>query len=302
MKMLPTDIQLANEYTYSRKFIDKYIEKAIYADEDTMNKVRHGVELLEEYRSTEYSYASKNERIAQIQHLELEPLVVTILVGIAYCQTPELFTSITAQLAGRLRFSEKIDGIKTIAEMVAVLCRTDAFDILKVDKFASLTIQSNIPLDDKLLNYIHNSSYLPPMVCPPRKLVNNYSSGYLTHEDSLILGGYNHHDGDICLDALNIANSVPLKLSTDFLSTFNEEPTYELDTPTKEVLWNQYVKQCYKYYMMIAKQGNRFYLTHKPDKRGRIYAQGFHITSQGTSFKKASIELADEEVVLGSFL
>ena len=51
MNMLPRDIQLANEYTYSRKFIDRYIEKAITSSEDTMKKVAHGVELLEEYRS-----------------------------------------------------------------------------------------------------------------------------------------------------------------------------------------------------------------------------------------------------------
>ena len=301
MKMLPRDIQLANEYTYSRKFIDRYIEKAITSCEDTMKKVAHGVELLEEYRSKTYSYESKNVRMQSIQHLELEPLVITIFVGIAYCQSPELFTSITAQLAGRLRFSEKVDGIKTIAEMVAVLCNTDAFDILKPDKFASLAIQSNIPLDDRLLGYIQNSSYLPPMVCEPRTLTNNYSSGYLTHEDSLILGKGNHHDGDICLDTLNIANSVALTLNTEFLSTFEEEPTYELDTPTKEVLWNQYKKQSYKYYTMIAKQGNRFHLTHKVDKRGRTYAQGYHISSQGTSFKKGMIELADGEIVTGEF-
>ena len=299
MKMLSKDIQLANEYTYSRKFIDRYIEKAITSSEDTMKKVAHGVELLEEYRSKTYSYKTKNVRMQSIQHLELEPLVISIFVGIAYCQSPELFTSITAQLAGRLRFSEKVDGIKTIAEMVAVLCNTDAFDILKPDKFASLAIQSNIPLDDRLLGYIQNSTYLPPMVCEPRTLTNNYSSGYLTHEDSLILGKGNHHDGDICLDTLNIANSVALTLNTEFLSTFEEEPTYELDTPTKEVLWNQYKRQSYKYYTMIAKQGNRFHLTHKVDKRGRTYAQGYHISSQGTSFKKSMIELADKEIVTG---
>lgn len=301
MKMLPRDIQLANEYTYSRKFIDRYIEKAITSCEDTMKKVAHGVVLLEEYRSKTYSYDSKNVRMQSIQHLELEPLVISILVGVAYCQSPELFTSITAQLAGRLRFSEKVDGIKTIAEMVAVLCNTDAFDILKPDKFASLAIQSNIPLDDRLLGYIQNSTYLPPMVCEPRTLTNNYSSGYLTHEDSLILGKGNHHDDNICLDTLNIANSVALTLNTEFLSTFEEEPTYELDTPTKEVLWNRYKTQSYKYYSMIAKQNNRFYLTHKVDKRGRTYAQGYHISTQGTSFKKASIELADGEVVTGEF-
>ena len=46
--------------------------------------------------------------------------------------------------------------------------------------------------------------------------------------------------------------------------------------------------------------GNKFYLNHKVDKRGRIYCSGYHITTQGTAFKKASIELAHEEIVTGT--
>jgi DNA-directed RNA polymerase len=45
--------------------------------------------------------------------------------------------------------------------------------------------------------------------------------------------------------------------------------------------------------------GNHFYLTHKVDKRGRIYACGYHINTQGTAFKKAQLELVNEEIVTG---
>jgi DNA-directed RNA polymerase len=49
----------------------------------------------------------------------------------------------------------------------------------------------------------------------------------------------------------------------------------------------------------MINSGNEIYLTNKVDKRGRIYAQGYHITTQGTSFKKAMLELAHEELVTG---
>jgi len=49
----------------------------------------------------------------------------------------------------------------------------------------------------------------------------------------------------------------------------------------------------------MVSQGNEFYLTNKVDKRGRIYSQGYHINTQGTSFKKAMIDLAHEELVTG---
>ena len=48
---------------------------------------------------------------------------------------------------------------------------------------------------------------------------------------------------------------------------------------------------------MLAHQGNRFYLGHKYDKRGRIYAQGYHISTQGTPYRKAMLDFADKEPV-----
>jgi DNA-directed RNA polymerase len=43
--------------------------------------------------------------------------------------------------------------------------------------------------------------------------------------------------------------------------------------------------------------GNEFYLTHRYDKRGRCYAQGYHVNPQGNDWNKAVIELAEKEVV-----
>ena len=40
-----------------------------------------------------------------------------------------------------------------------------------------------------------------------------------------------------------------------------------------------------------------FWLTHKYDKRGRIYDVGYFINPQGNDYHKASIELAHKEVV-----
>jgi len=235
--------------------------------------------------------------MAQIQQLELEPLVMQIFVGVAYCQIPELFTGVTAQLASRLAFDDRKDSIQTIAEMVAVLCQTDAFDIIKPSEQASLLIQSNIPLSTQLLDYIARSNYLPPMVCEPKEVTHNYESGYLTHSDCVVLGQKNGHDGDLCLDVINKQNRVPLKLDLEFLSTVEENPTFELDSPDKIQNWSQFKYDSYHMYRLIKDQ--TFYLTNRVDKRGRLYAQGYHITTQGTGFKKASINFANEELVEG---
>ena len=297
--MLPHDMQLSNEYRFSRKFIDQYIDTEIRDNADMELKVQEGVQLLSVWIAKYHGYASKNARMAQLTSIELEPLVRSLFVGVAYCQTPELFTSVSAQLASRLKFDDKADSILTVAEMLAVLCATDAYDIIKGDASDSLVILSHIPISQKLVRYVMQSGYLPPMVCEPDELKNNYDSGYLTHNDCLVLGKKNGHSGDLCLDVLNKQNKIAMQLDTAFLSTVEEEPTFDLDTPEKMQQWAQFKKESYQRYSLIAKQGNKFYLTNKCDMRGRLYAQGYQITTQGTGFKKAAIEFSTQELVEG---
>lgn len=287
------------EKKYNRKHIDGYIREAIANSPEMQLKVEQGIHLLEEYRGKTYGYDSKNRRVAQLENLDLETLVRDIFVGVAYCLRETLFTSVTSQMAGRLKFSDKVEAITTVAEIMAVLCMTDAFDIVKADKMASLAVISRIPLNAELVQFIEQSQYLPPMICEPKTLRSNYDSGYLTHSDSLVLGSGNHHDGDLCLDVLNLMNRVPLKLATDFLGSVEEAPTFLVETPEQAEQWEAFKRQSYAFYGLMARHGNRFHLTHKVDKRGRIYAQGYHVSTQGTAFKKAMVELADEEIVEG---
>jgi hypothetical protein len=261
-------------------------------------KIQHGIALLQSWMNKDY-YPSKNARLAQLQGMDLEQMVRKIFINVAYCQIPELFTSVTAQLAGVLKMSEKSDGITTIGEMLAVLCLTDAFDILKADRTASLVVQSCIPISDDLITYVTESRYLPPLVCQPELLTNNYESPYLTHNDCLVLGKANAHSEDICLDVINIQNSIPMKLNTEFLSTVEEEPSHPLDNQRKREQWDKFKQQSYELYSLMVKQGNNFYFAHKVDKRGRLYAAGYHISPQGSSFKKGMLEFAEAEVVTG---
>jgi hypothetical protein len=297
--MLPRDIQLTNEYMYSRKFVDGYIEQEIRDNPQMEAKVTQGVVLLTDWLALDHGYDSKNNRLAQLADIEIEPLVRSLFVGVAYCQASTLFTSVSAQLASRLKFDDKADSILTVAEMLAVLCETDAFDITKANKNASMYVIAHIPISQKLVRYVDQAGYLPPMMCEPEELVNNYDSGYLTHNDSLVLGSGNGHAGDLCLDVLNKRNKVPMRLCTEFLSKVEEMPTFELDTAEKVQQWAQHKTESYQRYSMVANQGNRFWLTNKPDMRGRLYTQGYHINIQGTAFKKAMIEFADEELVEG---
>jgi hypothetical protein len=291
-------LQELNEQRFNRKHIDVKIRTEIEASPVMVAKVEQGVELVDAYIKGKY-YDSKMSRVAQLVGMDIPAIVMDLFIGIAYSLKPDLFTSVSAQMASRLKFNDQTAAITTTAELMAVLCQTDAFDITKENKMASLMVVSCIPLSPVLTRFIENSQFLPPMVCEPLPLTHNYSSGYLTHNDSLILGSGNHHDGDICLDTLNTMNQVALQLDTDFLRKVEEEPTFELDSQDKVDQWKRFKKQSTEFYVLMAEQGNQFYLCHKVDKRGRAYAHGYHISSQGTAFKKAILEFTSEELVEG---
>ena len=318
--------QEAIESHYNRKHIDGYIRDAVANDPEVNAKIQHGVQLLNQWMSESY-YESKNNRLAQLKGMDLTQLVYELFVGIAYVLKPELFTSVTSRLSSRLGFSDRRDSILTVAEMVAVLCNTDAFDITKAGPYASLMLVSRIQLPEQLIEFIQHSDYLPPMVCEPLELTNNFSSGYLSHKDSVILsrgGNANHHNGNVCLDVLNKVNRVALSLDTEFLLKVEEECTADEDenleklrmTPDKsghlrseeevqqlvrqqKANWDQFHGRSARIYKLMHDCGNKFYLTHKVDKRGRVYAQGYHINTQGSAYKKASVELAKKELVEG---
>jgi hypothetical protein len=296
--MLNIVAQETIEKRFNRKHIDAKLRKFIEADADLQEAIDHGVELIEQWMQCDY-YESKNRRLEQLKDMDMRALVTELFIGIAYVLREELFTSVTAQLASRLGFNDKTEAITTVSELIAVLCETDVFDINKAERSASLMILSGINLPDDLVQFIEESQFLPPMVCEPLELTHNFSSGYLTHNSSLILGSGNHHDGDLCLDVLNLCNSVPLQLDTQFLSTVEENPTFALDDQDKVEDWKRFKEHSYMFYELMANNGNRFHFTHNPDKRGRLYCHGYHLSTQGTAFKKAMIEFAEEELVEG---
>jgi len=298
--MLPRDMQLTNESLYSKKAIDCYIDREIRDNPDMEAKVIEGMQRLEAWRAKSY-YDSKNARLAQLDGLDLEEVVRRIYINVAYCQLPELFTSVTGRLAGVLRMSEKGDGITTIGEMLAVLCLTDVFDIMKENAMASLKVQSHIPLSERLIEYVSQARYLPPMVCEPAPVTHNFESPYLTENSCLILGKGNGHTEDICRDVINTQNQVPLSLNLEMLTTIElfPKPGKEPVTPEDQEQWHRYKVQTYEVCHLMAKQGNRFWLTNKVDKRGRLYCQGYQINLQGSGWHKAVLDYADRETVEG---
>lgn len=299
IRMLPIDMQRANEFRFARQHIDGYIRAFLKEEDDIKEAVKHGVQLLEDYRWAEYSYTSKNLRMEAVRQLELESIVWEIFIASAYAQVPEMFSHFTSKLANLLGFDDKAQSITTAAEMVAVLCNTNAYDLYQESKYSSWKIVSNIELPEELLHKVERSCYLPPHVSMPAKLQGNRTKLRETCDPESLILNNNHHSGDICLDVLDTMNAVELCLNTEFLSNVEEEPNDPIEDREQQDQWDLFKRQSHEMYKLMVMQGNCFHLLHKVDKRGRIYAQGYHISTQGSSYKKAMLDLKNQHVVTG---
>lgn len=294
--LLPYDLQISNEYRFNRKHLNKYITEML--ERDYGREIDFGVSLVEQWLSKTY-YDAKNIRLAQLSGMDLRAIVLVICTQTVYCQTAEEFVSMTSQMAGCLGFSEHRDSIETIAEMTAVVCETNLFDIVKEDRYATLMIQSKVSIPADLADCIARSRYLPPMVVEPEDIHSNFESPYLTHNDSVILGRKKSHSEDVCLDTINLQNKIAFSLNDEFLKSVDEQPTFDIEDMAQLRDWKNFKHESQQVYLLMLEQGNKFYLTNKVDNRGRTYAQGYHIHAQGTPYKKAMLDLEHTEIVTG---
>lgn len=144
-----------------------------------------------------------------------------------------------------------------------------------------------------------------PMVVAPKEVVHNKQSGYLLTKGSIILRN-NHHDEDVCLDHINRMNAIKLTINRD-VATMVKNKWRNLDKPkegeTREDFerrrraFEKYDRTAKDVIGLLQKEGSDFYLTHKYDKRGRTYCQGYHVTYQGATWNKAVVEFANQELV-----
>lgn len=158
-----------------------------------------------------------------------------------------------------------------------------------------------VNLDAETEEEILRFCYPLPMVVEPETLKHNFMNGYkyVGNHSGLILRN-NPDKQDINLDHLNRMNKVKLKLDKDVFNLMHNKNSKKIEDMSYAeknnfIKFNARVEQFGKFYGEL----DGFYLTHKYDKRGRTYPQGYYLNYQGNDYAKAIIALADEELVQG---
>lgn len=293
--------QVMIEDKYSRANIR---EKVLYDILDTrfLDKgIRIAEVSIEAYLQGTY-YSSKAKRIEHLVGIGLtnRELTLETLIIVMSIEGAQPIQSVAGKLATILNYEDTFDGIKTAAELISVISDSDIYDIIAANNSitGSLMVKSRFMLEEKTLQYIANTKYLPPMICTPKEIDSNFTSGYLTKDASVILGKGNHHNKYQALDALNIATNITLSLDMDMLR-FEEKSKQHLNTPVKIANYRRLVTSSKIVYKELIEQGNKFNFDWRYDKRGRMYSQGYHVNIQATQYKKAIINLHEKHLIEG---
>jgi hypothetical protein len=208
-------------------------------------------------------------------------------------------------LVGILRkhFEPAVDASQLAANMLRHAAEIDLVDWNPLTKQFVVKFDITREVQEELDRY----QFPLPMVVPPNQVQDNRDTGYLTspvNRGSIILKR-NHHSEDVCLDHINRMNGIRFSIDED--TAFMVRNSWRnLDKPKDNETKADFQKRvrAFEKYDLTSKevisqvlsQGNEFYLTHKYDKRGRVYCQGYHVNYQGTPWNKAVVELADREM------
>lgn len=194
-----------------------------------------------------------------------------------------------------------VDNPQVIVDTLLKMAEDDCIDYdPSIDKFIVV-----FGISDDVQLEIDSYQYPLPMVITPSPVLKNRDTGYLLTSGSIILKK-NHTEDDVCLDHINRMNSIKLSINWDVANMVKnqwrnldkcKEGETNQDYQKRVKAFNKYDTTAKDVMTLLTQEGNEFHLTHKYDKRGRTYSQGYHCNYQGTSWNKAVLEFADKELI-----
>lgn len=307
------------EHVYSKKASREYVLDLVLAEPDFLNIISEGIELIEEWANAPSLYAKKAERKESVLTMDLKEVVQKIVCDVLLIRSTATLCSFASSLGSTLNLEDNRESITLAAELLALLLPTQLFFIHPKVRNGQWHVYPNFTLTAEERLIAERGMFIPPSITKPKKLKNNRDSGYeYLRGESLILGGnLHHHDGDISLAVLNKQNSIPLTINEEFINSVEPERKNHIDdliskwkregkqTQTinesiyqEELNWETHLDQADFLHDLMIQADNKFYVTNKVDKRGRIYAQGHHINPMGSSYKKATLDLANKKQVV----
>lgn len=159
---------------------------------------------------------------------------------------------------------------------------------------------------DDVVAMLDRYQYPLPMIYKPNEVTDNRSTGYETITNSVVLNGSKFFDDkDMCLDHLNRANSVALTLDLDVIKSAEgkflipkRKPGEDFEDHRKRLRQaNIFYDTSVEVMEGLLEVSDELFMTHRFDRRGRCYCSGYHVTTQGTDYNKAVLQLGKKELI-----
>lgn len=310
LKELQIDIEKSCDKGSIKRTLRNMVKEHMTAELDTATAY------LEQYHEfNEYSWEAKNERLRLLSPtVSLRDVATDILAAIVTVEHPQQIQAVAGMIASRLMYADVVDGIRTAAEMIGVVAHTGVYEFIypKDSETGSILIKNLYDVSPEVTNIINTGMYLPPMLVPPKTITKNSESGYLVGSKSILLGKGSYHEYDLPLDVINADNKVKFSIDERMLA-FKETPKKPHDSgekydavpnwakpqyvARKTQAFNQMCSVSTQVYDMLIDNGNCFYIPNRVDERLRYYSQGYHVNHQGSSYKRAFIDLYEKELI-----
>lgn len=193
------------------------------------------------------------------------------------------------------------DSMQDAANAVAKLCK-NGFIRYENDQ---LIVVLEIP--SELQSNLDKYQYPLPLVVPPKHLKENTDCGFYSdavHKSVML--NHAHHDADVCLDHINRINQVKFSLDKDIAhnvpnvwKNINKPKQGETTQEFKKRrrAFDRYNEVTKNVVDALTEQTDVVYFAHAYDSRGRFYVRGYHCNPQGNTWNKATILLANKEVL-----
>ena len=297
------------EHLLHKQHVKEAVKQEIITDLST--SLDYGVYLFKEWLD-DVKWPTHEARKDPIRYSDVPTMVADIMAVVTLaCQEPLPLVSVIGMINLTSEL-ESLDSMQLAGDILALLAPVGLYELTKTLS-GTYVVQSLIEPSDRLQRQIKIGCYLPPMVEKPAYLETNSDSGYLTiQKDRVILKhSRNFHSGPVSLDVLNIQNANEYELDEHITSQtkpwrrpllsnleiyclrYEDQEKYKNELKTYEAYLEQFL------YLKELLRDRTIYFTNKVDKRGRIYTQGYHFSSQGSAYEKASINLRNKQLITG---
>ena len=284
--------------SYSRKAVLAEIRMELEQAERTIELVSDKIiQWRDDYLNGKIGkrYEAKDQLVNKVTDNIADELAISILFTTLMMKENSI-QSYIGHFASQIHFEtpDSYAKVKLAAWIIGGLNET-IFSINKprLGSMETYTIVPKISISDKMSSKLARTFFLPPSDEVLLDWSNKSNGGYVIEKNYAILGDkFNAHDLPIDLQTLNILQNVKYKLTDTALTP---------ELPDEE--WGDEALEAFKLAQIQARKvlaeykGKEFRFVWQFDKRGRIYAKGYDISTQGNSYRKACLQFAKQEVV-----